>query len=136
MNNILNTLVKANNKKYFFNFSMSAIMKLEKEEGVTFEEMMGDVASVKEGQVKSLAPLFWIIKAGLDRGMRKTHTDDEIYDFMDDLQIEYGFEKSIEVMTEIIEKSMNSENAKRQQEYYMKTQANKPQQKNFKKKMR
>lgn len=136
MDNTLNTLVKANNKKYFFNFSMSAIMKLEKEEGITFQEMMGDIESMKDGQTKSLAPLFWIIKAGLDRGMRKTHTDDEVYDFMDDLQMEHGFEKSIEVMSNIIEKAISSENVKKQQEYYMKTQANKPQQKNFKKKNR
>lgn len=135
-NNLLNTLVIANGKKYFFNFSMSAIMKLEREAGVTFEEMMGDVESVKNGEIKSLAPLFWIIKAGLDRGMRKNNTDDDVYDFMDDLQIEHGFEKSIDVMSEIIEKAMTSESAKKQQEFYIKQQANKPNKNNFKKKKR
>ena len=39
-------------------------------------------------------------------------------------------------MSEIIEKAMTSESAKKQQEFYIKQQANKPNKNNFKKKKR
>ena len=111
-----NYLIKANGKEYFLNYSISAFMMLERTCGVKMIELLKDVEQAQNNEV-SFDTLFYLLKAGLDRGMNKNHSDFEIYDFQQDLEIEFGIEKAYDKVLAIIEKSLNSEKSKKQQEY-------------------
>lgn len=134
MSKNLNTVIKANGKTYFLNFAMSAFINLEVTCGVSIEEILSAVDEAKDGQAKSLATLYWLIKAGLDRATLKDNDKGKIFDFMDDLEIEYGMEEAINILVKAMEKSMFSEKAKAQQEHYLKSKASKQHNKNRKKK--
>lgn len=111
-----NYLIKANGKEYFLNYSISAFMMLERTCGVKMIELLKDVEQAQNNEV-SFDTLFYLLKAGLDRGMNKNHSDFEIYDFQQDLELEFGIEKAYDKVLAIIEKSLNSEKSKKQQEY-------------------
>jgi hypothetical protein len=118
-----NYLIKANGKEYFLNYSISAFMMLERTTGVKMIELLKSAEEAKQDEV-SFDTLFYLLKAGLDRGMNKNHSDFEIYDFQQDLEIEYGIEKAYDKILNIIDKSLNSEKAKRQEEYVRKNNRN------------
>ncbi|MCI7208513.1 MAG: hypothetical protein MSA15_21280 [Clostridium sp.] len=114
-----NYLIKANGKEYFLNYSISAFMMLERTCGVKMIEILKNIEQAQENGSEgvSFETLFYLLKAGLDRGMNKNHSDFEIYDFQQDLELEFGIEKAYDKVLSIIDKSLNSEKAKRQQEY-------------------
>jgi hypothetical protein len=118
-----NYLIKANGKEYFLNYSISAFMMLERTTGVKMIELLKSAEEAKQDEV-SFDTLFYLLKAGLDRGMNKNHSDFEIYDFQQDLETEYGIEKAYDKILNIIDKSLNSEKAKRQEEYVRKNNRN------------
>lgn len=122
----LNTVIKANGKTYYLNFGMSAFINLEVSSGVKIEDILEQVDEAKEGENKSLATLYWLIKAGLDRATLKDCDKGEIFDFMDDLEIEYGIEGAVDILVKAMEKSMFSEKAKAQQEHFIRQKSNKP----------
>jgi len=118
-----NYLIKANGKEYFLNYSISAFMMLERTTGIKMIELLKSAEEAQKDNV-SFDTLFYLLKAGLDRGMNKNHSDFEIYDFQQDLEIEYGIEKAYDKILNIIDKSLNSEKAKRQEEYMRKNNRN------------
>ena len=118
-----NYLIKANGKEYFLNYSISAFMMLERTSGVKMIELLKSAEEAQKDEV-SFDTLFYLLKAGLDRGMNKNHSDFEIYDFQQDLEIEYGIEKAYDKILNIIDKSLNSEKAKRQEEYVRRNNRN------------
>lgn len=122
MNKNLNTVIRANEKNYYLNFGMSAFINLEINSGINIETLLNTVEEVKGGE-KNLASLYWLIKAGMDRATMKNTSQEEILDFLDDLEIQYGIEGAVDVLVKAVDKSMTSEKAKAQQEYYFKKQA-------------
>lgn len=122
----LNTVIKANGKTYYLNFGMSAFINLEVSCGVKIEDILEQVDEAKAGENKSLATLYWLIKAGLDRATLKDNDKGEIFDFMDDLEVEYGIEGAVDILVKAMEKSMFSEKAKAQQEHFIRQKSNKP----------
>ena len=136
MSKNLNTVIKANGKTYYLNFGMSAFINLEINSGIKIEDILEQVDDAKASQNKSLATLFWLIKAGLDRATLKDNDNGAIFDFMDDLVIEYGIEEAENVLVKAMEKSMFSEKAKAQQEHFIRQKSKKPQnnKKDFRKK--
>ena len=131
-----NYLIKANGKEYFLNYSISAFMMLERTTGIKMLELLKSVeeANKENKQNVSFNTLFYLLKAGLDRGMNKNHSDFEVYDFQQDLEIELGIEKAYDKILNIIDKSLNSEKAKRQEEYLRKNTRNNYKSKSNKKK--
>lgn len=128
----LNSVIKANGKTYFLNFGMSAFINLEISSGVNIQDILSSVDEAKENQ--NLATLYWLIKAGLDRATLKNNDKGKIFDFMDDLEIEYGPEEAVEVLVKALDKSMYSEKAKAQQDFHFKNKANGKKKGNAKKK--
>ena len=122
----LNTVIKANGKTYYLNFGMSAFINLEVSCGVKIEDILEQVDEAKTGENKSLDTLYWLIKAGLDRATLKDNDKGEIFDFMDDLEVEYGIEGAVDILVKAMEKSMFSEKAKAQQEHFIRQKSNKP----------
>lgn len=118
-----NYLIKANGKEYFLNYSISAFMMLERTTGVKMIELLKSAEEAQKDEV-SFDTLFYLLKAGLDRGMNKNHSDFEVYDFQQDLEIEYGIEKAYDKILSIIDKSLNSEKAKKQEEYIKRNNRN------------
>lgn len=131
-----NYLIKANGKEYFLNYSLSAFMMLERTTGIKMIELLKSVEEAQEAGEEGISfdTLFYLLKAGLDRGMNKDHSDFEIYDFQQDLEIEFGIEKAYDKILNIIDKCLNSEKAKRQEEYLRKNTRNNHKGKNYKKK--
>ena len=119
MSKNLNTVIKANGKTYFLNFGMSAFINLEITSGIRIEDILEQVDEAKASETKSLATLYWLIKAGLDRATLKDNDKGAIFDFMDDLEVEYGMEESVNILVKAMEKSMFSEKAKAQQEHFI-----------------
>lgn len=135
MSKNLNTVIKANGKTYFLNFGMSAFINLEITSGIRIEDILEQVDEAKASETKSLATLYWLIKAGLDRATLKDNDKGAIFDFMDDLEVEYGMEESVNILVKAMEKSMFSEKAKAQQEHFIRQKSNKPNnKKDFRKK--
>lgn len=126
MSKNLNTVIKANEKTYYLNFGMSAFINLEVTNGIKIEDILEQVDEAKASENKSLATLYWLMKAGLDRATLKDNDKGEIFDFMDDLEIEYGVEGAVDILVKAMEKSMFSEKAKAQQEHFIRQKANKP----------
>ena len=89
MSKNLNTVIKANGKTYYLNFGMSAFINLEVSSGVKIEDILEQVDEAKGSENKSLATLYWLIKAGLDRATLKDCDKGEIFDFMDDLNLNF-----------------------------------------------
>lgn len=122
MNNLTATPIRANGNEYWFSFRTSAFMKLQKEYGISIMELM-NASEDEEGSADFLS-LFYLLKAGLERGQRESLSDEEIYDIQDDLEIEFGIEGAMQKVMEIATKSMESAKAKRQNDLYMKKNAN------------
>ena len=127
---VSNYVIKANGKEYFLNYSMSAFMLLERNTGIKMFELLKEL---EEKDSPSLNTMFYLLKAGIDRGMGKNHSDIEVLDFQQDLELEFGVDKAYDKILNIIEKSLNSEKAKRQEKYNANNPSFKKQRNNKKK---
>lgn len=134
--NLNNILIVANGKEYYVNYKMSAFMMLERKHGITIDKIMKDIEDMEKTKEVRLSSLFYILKAGLDRAYNIDHSDEEVYNFQDDLIDEFGMEGAFIKIMKLVEKSLVSEKQKRQQEHFIKAGNKKPYKNNNKQKKR
>lgn len=115
-----NTLIRANGKDYYVNYNMSAFTMLERTTGITVDDIMKDLNEMEEKETFKAETFFHILKAGLDRAYNTNHSDFEVFDFQDDLQAEFGFEKGMLEIMKIVGNSLVSEKQARYQENFIK----------------
>ena len=97
---------------------------------------MKDIEDMEKTKEVRLSSLFYILKAGLDRAYNIDHSDEEVYNFQDDLIDEFGMEGAFIKIMKLVEKSLVSEKQKRQQEHFIKAGNKKPYKNNNKQKKR